>query len=251
MLVALLPFVLAAPKSLPKRGIDTSKHCGDEDRIDIEQYALYINASGKNQDREGKGCGQVQSLDGTKTTWEIDWRADGSVKAFTYLGLSKGLNKQLNSIKDIQATWHYEYKDGDSGQQGHKKDTFVTIPWILTTASVPGGAIANEIRIYLSNIFMYLSLGHPLLRTSRLVPTTPIGKNLYQGQKEDGSVVFSFVTNVASSDYDYTLRTEFDGDLNWFLKYLFNNQGLAGDQYLTALEASSEASWWFCYPENN
>uniref|UniRef100_A0A0W0FVI9 SET domain-containing protein n=1 Tax=Moniliophthora roreri TaxID=221103 RepID=A0A0W0FVI9_MONRR len=216
----LLPFALAAPKSLSKRDLDTSKHCGDQDRTDVGQYTLSTDTHGKSQDGEGRSCYQVHSLDGTKVAWENDWqwaRADGSVKAFTYLNLNQGLNKQLSAIQSIQATWHYTYQDGDSGQRGFKKDTFVTIPWRLTTSSSSGGAVANEIRIFLGNVHV------PLVGTS-VASTVKIGSD-----------------NSNWSDYDYTLRTEFDGDLNWFIKYLTSNQGLSADQYLTAIQGGSEA----------
>ncbi|ESK94127.1 glycoside hydrolase family 12 protein [Moniliophthora roreri MCA 2997] len=238
----LLPFTLAAPKSLSKRDLDTSKHCGDQDRTDVGQYTLSTDTHGKSQDGEGRSCYQVHSLDGTKVAWENDWqwaRADGSVKAFTYLNLNQGLNKQLSAIQSIQATWHYTYQDGDSGQRGFKKDTFVTIPWRLTTSSSSGGAVANEIRIFLGNVHV------PLVGTS-VASTVKIGSDnsnwdVYKGNKDDGTVVYSFQINIGRSDYDYTLRTEFDGDLNWFIKYLTSNQGLSADQYLTAIQGGSEA----------
>ncbi|EEB90431.1 hypothetical protein MPER_11363 [Moniliophthora perniciosa FA553] len=224
------------------QAIDTSKHCGDQDRIEVGQYTLYVHAFGKNQDPQGKSCAEVYSLDGTTASFGNNWqwaRADGSVKAFTYLGLNQGLDKQLSAIKDIQVAYHYTFYDNDSGQRGHKKDTFVTFLWLLTTSSAPGGAVANEIRIYLANIHV------PVVGTT-VATEIKIGDDyskwdVYKGQRDDGTVVFSFMLRPTQSDYDFTIRDSYDGDINLFLKYLFDNQGLAGDQYLTAIQAGSEA----------
>ncbi|KAG6819882.1 hypothetical protein H0H93_007761 [Arthromyces matolae] len=236
-LVLLSPFTLAMPVSeleVVKRAtaLDTSSHCGQWDTVTASPYILYLDQWGISGTTAGSDCASLTSLSGTTIAWKTTWTWAGSgIKSFTNIALNSGLNKQLSAISSIQSTWKWS--------QSSSGTVVADVAYDLFTSSTSGGSAANEIMIWLANYnagpisATYSSSGQP----SPIASSVSIAGhtwNLYFGSNGSNNV-YSFLPTSGTV-------TSFSGDINLFIKYLTSNQGLSSSQYLTTLEAGTEAT---------
>ncbi|KAL0581451.1 hypothetical protein V5O48_000605 [Marasmius crinis-equi] len=236
-LAVLVPLIYAAPateNALEKRQLDTASHCGQWDTVVAGQYTLYVNQWGKGNAVSGQSCANLVSLSGTTVAWKNNWTWSGGngVKSYTNINLNNNLNKQLSAVKSIPATW--KWSQTSSG-------TIVTnVAFDLFTSSSAGGSNQNEIMIWLGNYgagpisYNYNADGTPKAVATN-ISLAGQSWNLYIGSN-GANVVYSFLpTNTG------TRVTSFSGDLKTFLSYL-SGQGLSQSQYLTTVQAGSEAT---------
>jgi len=228
-------FVFAAPATeLQKRQIDTSNHCGQWDTVTAGQYTLFLDQWGLSGATSGSDCASLTSLSGTTIAWKNAWNWVGGtgVKSFTNIGLNTGLNKQLSAIKTIPATWRWSVSNSGT--------IVADVAFDLFTSNTAGGSNANEIMIWLANYnagpisAVYNSNGTPQPKASNI----SLGGNtwnLYFGSNGANNV-YSFLPTGS------TIVTSFSADINLFLKYLTSSQGLSSSQFLTTVQAGSEAT---------
>ncbi|KAG6812399.1 hypothetical protein H0H92_003080 [Tricholoma furcatifolium] len=249
-LVLLAPFVFGAPAPAAElelqtraTSIDTSSHCGQYDTVVAGQYTLYLDQWGESDATSGSDCASLTSLSGTTIAWKTTWTWTGgtSVKSFTNIGLDSGLNVQLSSISTIPVyAFHYRSATWDWSQSS-SGTVVADVAFDIFTSATSGGSNANEIMIWLANYnagpisATYSSSGsaEPIVSGVSIA-----GKswNLYFGSNGSNNV-YSFLP--ASSG---TTITSFSADVNLFIKYLTENQGLSSSQYLTTLQAGTEAT---------
>ncbi|KXN82941.1 putative xyloglucan-specific endo-beta-1,4-glucanase A [Leucoagaricus sp. SymC.cos] len=235
LLLLLAPFVAAAPvEGLEKRqSLDTSSHCGQWDTVAAGQYTMYLDQWGKGNASGGQSCANFISLSGTTLAWKNNWTWQGGsgVKSYTNINLNANLNKQLSAIKTINSQWTWSQSTSGS--------IVANVAYDLFTSSSAGGSNANEIMIWLANFnagpisAVYNSDGTPKPAASNLSIAGHTW-NLYSGSNGANNV-FSFLPTSGTV-------TNFSGDLNLFLKYLTASQGLSTSQYLTTVQAGSEAT---------
>jgi xyloglucan-specific endo-beta-1,4-glucanase len=163
-----------------------------------------------------------------KTTWT--WTGGSGVKSYTDIQLNVGLNKQLSAIKSIPAVWNWSQSSST---------VQADVAYDLFTANSSGGSNVNEIMIWLANFntgpiaSSYTSSGAvPLVTNISLAGHT---WNLYKGPNGNTSV-YSFLPTGT------TRITSFNGDLNVFLKYLTEHQGVSTSQYLKTAQGGTEAT---------
>lgn len=233
-LLSLVPLISAAPSELQTRqALDTSKHCGQWDTVTFGQYILYLDQWGLSGASSGSDCAQLVSLSGTTVAWTTTWSWTGGtgVKSFTNIALNTGLNVQLSKVTSLQSSWQWS--------QSSSGTVVANIAYDLFTSATSGGSNAYEIMIWLANYnagpisSTYDSSGKPTPVASNL---SLGGKtwNLYSGSN-GANWVFSFLPVSGTV-------TSFSADLNVFLKYLTANQGLSSAQYLTTVQAGTEAT---------
>ncbi|RDB26664.1 putative xyloglucan-specific endo-beta-1,4-glucanase A [Hypsizygus marmoreus] len=235
-LVFLTPFISAAPAVglEARQAIDTSNHCGQWDTVIAGQYTLYINQWGKAGASSGSDCAALTSLSGTTVAWKNTWTWVGGngVKSYTNINLNSGLNKRLSAISTIPTTWRWSQTISGS--------IVANIAFDLFTSSTSGGSNANEIMVWLANYnagpisAVYNSDGTPKPVASN-VSLAGRTWNVYFGSNGANNV-YSFLPTSGA------VVTSFSADLNIFLKYLTSSQGLSSSQYLTTVQAGTEAT---------
>jgi xyloglucan-specific endo-beta-1,4-glucanase len=172
-------------------------------------------------------------LTGTTVAWATNWTWTGGtgVKTFTNIALNSGLNPQLSQIESVQAVWDWS--------QTSTGTIVADVAFDLFTSATSGGGNAYEIMIWMANYNAgpisanYSSSGAPV----PVATSVSIGGytwNLYSGSN-GSNWVFSFLPVSGTV-------ANFAADLNLFLKYLTTNQGLATTQYLTTVQAGTEAT---------
>jgi len=229
---SLIPFILAAPIVEERATIDTSTHCGQYDSVTAGQYSLNLDQWGKASATSGQSCASLTSLTGTTIAWTTTWTWNGAggVKSFTDIQLNVGLNKQLSAIKSIPAVWHWSQSSST---------VQADVAYDLFTANSPGGDNVNEIMIWLANFntgpiaSSYTAAGAvPLVTNVALAGYT---WDLYKGPNGDTSV-FSFLP--ANGQH----ITSFNANINVFLQYLTQHQGVSASQYLKTAQGGTEAT---------
>nr|GAT58927.1 glycoside hydrolase family 12 protein [Mycena chlorophos] len=236
-LLLLLPFVAAisvvAPTDVEKRQASTS-YCGQYDSVVEQPYTLYLDQWGMSGATSGSDCASITSLSGNTIAWTTTWTWTGGsgVKSFTNINLNTGINTQLSEISSIPTVW--DWSQTTSGT------VVADVAYDLFTSNTAGGSNVNEIMIWMLNSnagpisYNYSSSGQPVPVVSNL----SLGGytwNLYQGSN-GANVVFSFLPTSTTG------ITSFSADINLFLKYLTANYNVAGSQYLTTLQAGTEAT---------
>ncbi|KAF7313846.1 Glycoside hydrolase family 12 protein [Mycena chlorophos] len=236
-LLLLLPFVAAisvvAPTNAEKRQASTS-YCGQYDSVVEQPYTLYLDQWGMSGATSGSDCASITSLSGNTIAWTTTWTWTGGsgVKSFTNINLNTGINTQLSEISSIPTVW--DWSQTTSGT------VVADVAYDLFTSNTAGGSNVNEIMIWMLNSnagpisYTYSSSGQPVPVVSNL----SLGGytwNLYQGSN-GANVVFSFLPTSTTG------ITSFSADINLFLKYLTANYNVAGSQYLTTLQAGTEAT---------
>ncbi|KAG6830172.1 hypothetical protein H0H92_001902 [Tricholoma furcatifolium] len=236
-IAALAPFVLSVPTNeLTKRqSIDTTTHCGQWDTVVAGQYTLYLDQWGESGATSGSDCATLTSLSGTTIAWNTNWTWTGGtgVKSFTNIALDDGLNVQLSTLKSIPTTWDWS--------QANTGTVVADVAYDIFTSATSGGSNAYEIMIWLANYnagpisYNYDSSGNP----EPVATGISLGGqtwDLYYG--DNGSnYVYSFLPATSG-----TTVTSFSADINEFLQYLVTNESLSSAQYLTTLQAGTEAT---------
>ncbi|XP_006456033.1 hypothetical protein AGABI2DRAFT_227728 [Agaricus bisporus var. bisporus H97] len=231
----LAPFVASAPAaSLEQRqGIDTSTHCGQWDTILAGQYTLFLDQWGKDNANSGQSCANFVSLSGTNVAWKNSWTWSGGngVKSYTNVNLNANLNRQLSNVNRIPASW--------SWSQSTQGSIVSNVAYDLFTSSRSGGSNENEIMVWLANFnagpisFNWGADGKPVPVASNL-SIAGHSWNLYIGSN-GANQVYSFLPTSGTVG-------NFNGDLNLFLRYLTQNQGLSTSQFLTTVQGGTEAT---------
>jgi len=234
VIVLLTPFALAAPAAELDKRQDTSSHCGQWDTVTAGQYTLYLDQWGKGGASSGSDCASITSLSGTTIAWKNTWNWVGGtgVKSYTNINLNSGLNKQLSAISSIPTTWKWS--------QSNSGTVVANVAFDLFTSSSSGGSNANEIMIWLANYnagpisATYNSDGTPKPKASN-VSIAGRTWNLYFGSNGANNVYSFLATGNA-------VVNSFSADVNLFVKYLTSSQGLSSSQYLTTVQAGTEAT---------
>ncbi|KAJ7054102.1 glycoside hydrolase family 12 protein [Mycena amicta] len=232
-LLLLLPFITAAPVEERATAIDTGTHCGQWDTVVVTPYTLFLDQWGLSGASSGSDCATLATLSGTTLAWKTTWNWVGGtgVKSFTNINLNTGINKQLSAIKTIPSVWNWS--------QSSTGTVVADVAYDLFTSSTSGGSAVNEIMIWLANFnagpisAVYDSSGQPV----PVATNVSLGGhtwNLYQGSNGSNEV-FSFLPTSGTI-------TAFNADINLFLKYLTTNRGVSTAQFLTTLQAGTEAT---------
>ncbi|KAI0674322.1 concanavalin A-like lectin/glucanase [Trametes maxima] len=233
LVLAFLPlFTSAAPAELDARAsIDTSSHCGQWDTVTAGPYSLLLDLWGKDGATSGSQCANLVSLSGSTVAWKTTWQWTGGsgVKSFSNIQLNQGLNKQLSAIKSIPTTWKWAQSTSGS--------IVADVAYDLFTSNTAGGSNANEIMIWLANFnagpisFKYGSDGKPVPVASNLSIAGHTW-NLYNGSN-GANAVWSFLPTSGTI-------TSFSGDINAFLQYLTQHEGVSTSQFLVTAQAGTE-----------
>ncbi|KAI0646322.1 concanavalin A-like lectin/glucanase [Trametes meyenii] len=233
LVLAFLPlFASAAPAELDARAsIDTSSHCGQWDTVTAGPYSLLLDLWGKDGATSGSQCANLVSLSGSTVAWKTTWQWTGGsgVKSFSNIQLNQGLNKQLSAIKSIPTTWKWSQSTSGS--------IVADVAYDLFTSNTASGSNVNEIMIWLANFnagpisFQYGSDGKPVPVASNLNIAGHTW-NLYSGSN-GANAVWSFLPTSGTI-------TSFSGDINAFLQYLTQHEGVSTSQFLVTAQAGTE-----------
>ncbi|EDR10183.1 glycoside hydrolase family 12 protein [Laccaria bicolor S238N-H82] len=214
--------------------LDTSSHCGDYDSVTAGQYVLGLDQWGKSDASSGSSCAAITSFDGTTIAWKNPWKWAGgyNVKSYTNIQLNNGLNKPLQTISSIPTTWKWSQSTSGS--------VVADVAFDLFTSATPGGSNHNEIMIWLANFssgpisYSYSASGNAVAFANS-IPLAGYTWNLYVGTNGYNNV-YSFLPSNG------TIITKFGGDLNVFIKYLTGSGSISSSEYLTTLQAGTEAT---------
>ncbi|ETI54459.1 hypothetical protein F441_02682 [Phytophthora nicotianae CJ01A1] len=202
------------------------EYCGQWDWAKSTQYTVYNNLWNKNAAASGSQCTGVDKISGSTIGWHTSytWTGGAATEVKSYSNAALIFSpKQIKNIKTIPTKMKYSYS--------HSSGTFVAdVSYDLFTSSTATGKNEYEIMIWLA---AYGGAG-PISSTGKAIATVTIGSNsfkLYKGPN-GSTTVFSFVATKTI--------TNFTADLQKFLTYLVNSQGLPSSQYLITLEAGTE-----------
>jgi xyloglucan-specific endo-beta-1,4-glucanase len=231
VLASLLPFIAAAPVA-DLTEISTTSYCGQWDSVTAGSYSLNLDQWGEASATSGQSCAQLTSLNGNTIAWTTTWTwaGAGGVKSFTDMQLNAGLNQQLSAITSIPTIWDWEQSSSS---------VTADVAFDLFTASTPGGSNVNEVMIWLANInsgpiaSSYTSSG--AVPTTTDISLAGYTWNLYKGPNGD-TTVYTFIPSSGQ------WITSLNADINVFLKYLTEHQGVSSSQYLKTLQAGTEAT---------
>ncbi|KAJ3712119.1 glycoside hydrolase family 12 protein [Lentinula guzmanii] len=234
-LLFLAPYAFAAPAAeLGQRGASAT-FCGQWDTTTSGNYELLLDQWGLSGASSGSDCASITSLSGNNIGWTTTWNWVGGsgVKSFTNVQLNSGVNQQLSAISTIPSTWNW--------QQSSSGTVVADVAYDMFTSSSAGGSATNEIMIWLANYnagpisSSYNSAGqpNPVATGISLAGHT---WNLYSGSN-GANAVWSFLPSTSG-----TTITSFNGDIKTFFAYLISHEGLSTSQYLTTLQAGTEAT---------
>ncbi|KAF9063019.1 glycoside hydrolase family 12 protein [Rhodocollybia butyracea] len=232
-LLLVLPFVFAAPAV--ERSESATTFCGQWDTSVSGNYELLLDQWGLSGASSGSDCASITSTSGNSLAWTTTWKWTGGtgVKSFTNIQLNAGINQKLSAISTIPSTWNW--KQTSSGT------VVADVAYDMFTSNNAGGSAVNEIMIWLANYnagpisFVYNSAGQPVPVASG-ISLAGHTWNLYSGSNGANNV-FSFLPSTSG-----TTITSFSGDIKTFLTYLINNEGVSSSQFLTTLQAGTEAT---------
>ncbi|VDB91683.1 unnamed protein product [Peniophora sp. CBMAI 1063] len=221
---------LAAPAELATRA---TTYCGQYDQVTAGTYTLFTDEWGVGSGVSGSGCATITSQSSNTIAWTNTWTWSGGsgIKSYTNVQQNANANRKLSSIGTMNSIWKWSYSIGSSAVANVAYDMF--------TSSTSGGSSQYEIMVWLANYnagpisYNYNSAGQPVAIKSS-ISVAGHTWNLYEGTN-GANVVFSFLPTSGTI-------TSFSGDLKAFFTYLINNEGLSSSQYLTTLQAGSEAT---------
>jgi xyloglucan-specific endo-beta-1,4-glucanase len=223
VLTSTASLALAAPStpavSLQKR----ADFCGQWDNQINGAYTTYNNLWGRDQASSGSQCTGVDGLSGSTLKWHTKWSwagGQGHVKSYANV-VTKITQKAISQVSSLPSTWSWNY-NGNS--------LVANVAYDLFTGASATGSAQYEVMIWLAA----LGGAGPISTTGAPIATVTVAGTswkLYKGPNGQ-MTVFSF---VASSQVK-----NFNGDLNQFLVYLRNSQGLPGSQILQSVGAGTE-----------
>lgn len=173
----------------------------------------------------GSQCTGVDGLSGTTLSWHTTWswaQNPSNVKSYANAVVSL-TPRRLYEVKSIPATWRYTYT-------GNNLVANVAFDLFTASSSSTNAKHEYEIMIWLNA----LGGAGPISATGSPIATRTIAGvqwRLFYGLNGDMKV-FSFVAS--------NTVTNFSGNLNDFLIYLRDNQGMPQDQYLLSLGGGTE-----------
>ncbi|KAG3058246.1 hypothetical protein PI124_g19263 [Phytophthora idaei] len=197
------------------------EYCGQWDWAKSTQYTVYNNLWNKNAAASGSQCTGVDKISGSTIGWHTSYTWTGGAATEVKSYSNAALIFTPKNIKTIPTKMKYSHSSG----------TFVAdVSYDLFTSSTAGGSNEYEIMIWLA---AYGGAG-PISSTGKAIATVTIGSNsfkLYKGPN-GSTTVYSFVATKTI--------TNFSADLQKFLTYLVNKQGLPSSQFLITLKAGTE-----------
>ncbi|KAJ4987135.1 glycosyl hydrolase family 12 [Stagonosporopsis vannaccii] len=214
---------IAAPTTPASDLSKRADFCGQWDNQVQGPYTIYNNLWGRDQATSGSQCTGVDGLSGSTLKWHTKWSwagGAGHVKSYANV-VTKVSQKAISSISSLPSVWKWSYSGSN---------IVANVAYDLFTGSSATGSAQYEVMIWLSA----LGGAGPISSTGSPIATPTIaGKQfkLYKGPNGQ-MTVFSF---VATSEIK-----SFNGDVNEFLKYLRNSQGLPGSQILQSVGAGTE-----------
>ncbi|KAJ3828621.1 glycoside hydrolase family 12 protein [Lentinula raphanica] len=234
-LLVLLPLALAAPAADIEQRAASATFCGQWDTTTSGNYELLLDQWGLSGASSGSDCASITSLSGNNIAWTTTWNWVGGtgVKSFTNIQLNAGINQQLSAISTIPSTWNWE--------QSSSGTVVADVAYDMFTSSSAGGSATNEIMIWLANYnagpisSSYNADGQPNPVASG-ISLAGHTWNLYSGSN-GANAVWSFLPSTSG-----TTITSFSGDIKTFFNYLIDEEGLSTSQYLTTLQAGTEAT---------
>ncbi|OWZ08809.1 Cell 12A endoglucanase [Phytophthora megakarya] len=198
--------------------------CGQWNSTQTDDYIIYNNLWGANDDPKGGQCTGLDSVDGSTIAWHTSFNWAGTswqVKSFANAAL-KFEPVQLSNVKSIPSTIEYDYKyDGK---------IITNVAYDLFTSATANGTVEYELMVWLAA----LGGAWPLTTTGKPVKEVKVGNvdfNLYQG-KNGNTTVFSYVA--------VNTTTSFSADFKRFFDELPANNTIAPTQYLTHVQAGTE-----------
>jgi xyloglucan-specific endo-beta-1,4-glucanase len=231
-LLLLIPFAVAAPAA---ERSEFTTFCGQFDTDASGNYELLLDQWGLADATSGSDCASITSTDGETIAWTTTWTFTGgtTVKSFTDMQLNTGVNQQLSAISTIPTTWNWE--------QTTTGTVVADIAYDMFTADSAGGTAINEIMIWLAN-FNAGPISAEFDAEGQAVPIASdislSGQtwNLYSGSNGANNV-FSFLPATSG-----VTIPSFSGDIMEFFTYLIDNEGVSSSQFLTTLQAGTEAT---------
>ncbi|KAF2997864.1 hypothetical protein E8E13_002971 [Curvularia kusanoi] len=216
-------FAAAAPTTPVSELSKRADFCGQWDNQVQGQYTIYNNLWGRAQATSGSQCTGVDGLSGSTLKWHTKWSwagGQGQVKSYANV-VTKVSQKALSSISSLPSTWNWSYTGSN---------IIADVAYDIFTGASATGSANYEIMIWLSA----LGGAGPISSTGSPIATVTLaGKQfkLYKGPN-GSTTVFSFVATSPVNN--------FSGDLNAFLVYLRNSQGLPSSQVLQSVGAGTE-----------
>ncbi|KAH6644527.1 concanavalin A-like lectin/glucanase domain-containing protein [Boeremia exigua] len=213
-------FAVAAPASVVSKRAD---YCGQWDNQIQGPYTIYNNLWGRDAATSGSQCTGVDGLSGSTLKWHTKWSwagGAGHVKSYANV-VTKISQKSLSSIKSLRSVWTWSYSGSN---------LIANVSYDLFTGKTATGTQEYEVMIWMAA----LGGAGPISTTGKPIATPTIGGkqyNLYKGPNGQ-MTVFSFVA--------VSQIKSFNGDLNEFLVYLRNSQGLPSTQILQSVGAGTE-----------
>ncbi|KAG5735304.1 putative xyloglucan-specific endo-beta-1,4-glucanase A [Termitomyces sp. T112] len=202
---------------------------GQYDCIPAGSYTLCQNLWGMSSG-VGSQSSTLNSASGNSVAWSTTWtwaNNPNNVKSYPNVISNSAKGKQLQSIQSAPTSWNWSYQSQSSGIRA---DVSYDI-WFGTAASGEPASLASsyEIMIWLSGLGGIQPVGSQIASGISIAGHT---WNLWKGPNSNWQVI-SFVS--ASGDI-----TSFSADLKEFFNYLVANQGVAGTQYVQAIQAGTE-----------
>jgi xyloglucan-specific endo-beta-1,4-glucanase len=214
---------LGAPTTPATSLYKRADFCGQWDNQINGPYTTYNNLWGKAQASSGSQCTGVDSFSGNTLKWHTKWSwagGPGQVKSYANV-VTKITQKAISQVTSLPSTWSWNYS-GNS--------IIANVAYDLFTGASATGSAQYEVMIWLGA----LGGAGPISSTGAPIANVNVAGTswkLYKGPNGQ-MTVFSFVANSEVKN--------FNGDLNEFLKYLRNSQGLPGTQILQSVGAGTE-----------
>jgi len=221
----------ASPTPVIDRRAVGDPMCGDWDLITTGPYTLYNNLWGKGAATSGSQCTTLDKVSGSVLSWHSTWSwAGGQYNVKSYPNVVVATQQvPLSKIKSIETTWKWGY----TGQ-----NLVTNVAYDVFTSSTPGGAEEYELMVWLGNFnagpiaSAWGADGKPV-PLAKGIQLAGITWDLFKGPNGQ-MTVFSFLPSDGKN------IVSFKGDINVFLKYLTQSQGVSANQYLKSVGAGTE-----------
>ncbi|KAL5477013.1 hypothetical protein ACEPAI_3200 [Sanghuangporus weigelae] len=202
---------------------------GRDDCLPAGNYVLCQNLWGADSGVGNQNLTLISANDDV-VSWSTTWtwsNSENSVKTYPNVEHLSAKGVQVGSIVSAPTTWDWRYT---VESPGIRADVAYDL-WIgPTTSGTPASpSSAYEIMIWLSGKGGVQPVGSPVISAVSLA-----GHNwdLWRGPNQNWEVL-SFV--ILDGD-----EQAFNADLNEFIRYLIENQGMSSSQYLHSIQAGTE-----------
>ncbi|KAG7382427.1 hypothetical protein PHYPSEUDO_004858 [Phytophthora pseudosyringae] len=216
--------IAAAVAAVASSPAVAEEFCGQWNSTQTDDYTVYNNLWGQDNDKAGGQCTGLDSVDGSTIAWHtsFNWSGDNwQVKSFANAAL-KFDPVQLANVTSIPSTIEFDYKyDGN---------IITNVAYDLFTSATAGGNVEYELMVWLAA----LGGAWPLSTTGKPIKEVKVSNvdfNLYQG-KNGNTTVFSYVA--------VNTTTSFSADFKQFFDELPSDNTIAPTQFLTHVQAGTE-----------